>query len=55
MLQGLDLAPIRMPIRRTEQRVFSLANGITSWSQESIISGQLPRRLTIGFVRTDRH
>ena len=51
--KGLDLVPIRMPIHRTEQRVFSLANGITSWSQESIISGQLPRRLTIGFVRTD--
>ena len=51
--KALSLAPIRMPIRRTAQRVFSIANGITTWSQESVIVGQLPRRLTIGFVRTD--
>ena len=51
--KGLEIAPIRIPIRRTSQRVFSIANGLTTWSQESVIVGQLPRRITIGFVRTE--
>ena len=51
--KGLSIAPIRMPIRRTSQRDFSMPAGITTWSQEGVITGQLPRRLTIGFVGTD--
>ena len=51
--KGLEIAPIRIPIRRTSQRVFSIANGLTNWSQESVIVGQLPRRITIGFVHTE--
>lgn len=49
----LELAPARYPIRRTEQRTFSISNNITCWSQESAIIGPLPRRLTIGFIRTE--
>ena len=50
--KALEIAPIRLPIRRTEQRDFSIATGLTSWSQESVISGQIPRRITIGFIRS---
>ena len=51
--KALSLAPVKYPIRRTEQRVFSISNQITCWSQENLILGQLPRRITVGFVRTD--
>ena len=51
--KALSTAPARYPIRRTEQRIFSISNNITCWSQENALVGQLPRRLTIGFVRTD--
>lgn len=51
--KALSSAPVRYPIRRTEQRVFSISNQITSWSQENVLIGQLPRRITVGFVRTD--
>ena len=51
--KALSSVPARYPIRRTEQRIFSISNNITCWSQENILIGQLPRRLTIGFVRTD--
>ena len=51
--KALASAPTRYPIRRTEQRVFSISNNITSWSQENVLIGQLPRRVIIGFVRTD--
>ena len=51
--KALSSSPLRYPIRRTEQRVFSISNNITSWSQENVLIGQLPRRMTIGFIRTD--
>ena len=51
--KALSTAPARYPIRRSEQRIFSISNNITCWSQENALVGQLPRRLTIGFVRTD--
>ena len=51
--KALSISPAHYPIRRTEQRIFSISNNITSWSQENIIIGQLPRRMSIGFVRTD--
>ena len=51
--KALSLAPAKYPIRRTEQRVFSISNQILCWSQEAVLIGQLPRRMTVGFVRTD--
>ena len=51
--KALSTAAVRLPIRRTEQRIFSISNNITCWSQENVLIGQLPRRLMIGFVRTD--
>jgi len=51
--KALSTASARYPIRRTEQRTFSISNNITCWSQENAIMGALPRRLTIGFIRTD--
>ena len=51
--KGLSTAAARYPIRRTEQRLFSISNNITSWAQENAVIGALPRRLTIGFLRTD--
>ena len=53
LYKALSTASVRYPIRRTEQRIFSISNNIACWSQENALVGQLPRRLTIGFVRTD--
>ena len=50
--KALSISPANYPIRRIEQRIFSISNNITSWSQENIIIGQLPRRISFGFVRT---
>ena len=51
--KALTTASARYPIRRTEQRMFSISNNITSWAQENAVMGALPRRLTVGFLRTD--
>ena len=53
LYRALSTASARYPIRRTEQRTFSISNNITSWAQENAVVGPLPRRLTVGFLRTD--
>ena len=53
IIAGLKLLTVKYLIRRVEMRTISLANNTTSWVQENIIQGQLPRRITFFFVRTN--
>ena len=53
IIAGLKLASIKYPIKRVEMRTFSISNQSTSWTQENILLGQLPRRVLFFFVRTD--
>ena len=49
IIAGLKHAPVKYPIRRVEMRTFSIPNLATSWSQENIMLGQLPRRIMFFF------
>ena len=53
IIANLKHYTVKYPIRRVEMRTFSLANNTTSWVQENVIQGQLPRRITFFFVGTN--
>ena len=40
----------KYPIRRTDIKSFNVPQGILSVTKESIVSGQIPRRIVVGFV-----
>ena len=44
---------MKIPIRRTDTKVFNIPRGNLSVVKESIISGQLPKRCVVGFVETE--
>ena len=53
IIAGLKHRPVKYPIRRVEMRSFSISNQATSWNNENIILGQLPRRIMFFFVGTN--
>jgi hypothetical protein len=53
IIEGLKLTAVKYPIRRVEMRTFSIPNQATSWTQENILLGQLPRRVVFFFVGTN--
>jgi hypothetical protein len=53
IMATLKRTPVQYPIRRVEMRTFSIPNQATSWTQENIMLGQLPRRIMFFFVATN--
>ena len=41
---------VKYPVRRGIATTFTIGNGLASFNRESVISGQLPRRIIVGFV-----
>ena len=41
---------VKYPVRRGIVTTFTIGNGLASFNRESVISGQIPRRIIMGFV-----
>lgn len=50
---ALTKATAKYPITRKEVRTFTIARGMQHISMDNIITGQLPRRMIVGFVDQD--
>lgn len=53
--RALEKGLIKIPIRRTEVKTFTLSNGISSTTISNAFLGQLPSFLILGFVSNDAY
>ena len=48
--RALEEANVKYPIRRVECKSFTITRGMRSATEENLFSGQLPKRIVLGFV-----
>nr|XP_015909764.2 uncharacterized protein F54H12.2-like [Parasteatoda tepidariorum] len=53
--KALEKGNIKMPIRRTDVKSFTLSNGLASITIANAFIGQIPSRLVMGFVSNDAY